>query len=145
MARSAWQRLRKLTRTYEQGADSTGITDDEADGRLPDATEPPQESTEEAPHTPQKSSDATLIGVVFLLALLLISSLLALAAAAASGKLELPWGNIITIALGLVGAICLVALTWWVQGTLRRRRSRPTEGNPRAGRTEDDQNSVGTQ
>ncbi|MFJ4689807.1 hypothetical protein [Streptomyces sp. NPDC088766] len=145
MARSAWQRLRELTRTYGQRTDRTGPTGDEPEGRASQETEPVGNGAGTGdPDERQKSNGVTLVGIAVVLAALFISSFLMLVGQTRHGELQLPWGDILTLALGLVIAIGLAALTWWVVGALRRRRAGTTGESPRVGRTEDDQNSVGT-
>jgi hypothetical protein len=144
VARSAWQRLRELTRTYGRGADQTGFIDEEPEGRNFQDTMPREDAAEEEdPHAERGSNGAALVGLGVVLALLLISSCLILATQAVVGELKLPWGNVVTWTLGLVTAICVTAFAWWAGSAWRRRKSTPTEVSPHAGRTEDDQNSVG--
>ncbi|WP_314224706.1 hypothetical protein [Streptomyces zaehneri] len=143
MARSAWQLLRELTLAYGREADRTGSTDEEPEGQNLEGAVPTEDpAEEEEPHAQRKSDDAAFVGCCFVLALPLISGII-LVSQALLGHLKLPWGSVFTLTLGLVTAICLTAVAWWAGRTLRRRMRRPTEGSPRAGHTEDDQNSVG--
>ncbi|MFF9057425.1 hypothetical protein ACF09K_01790 [Streptomyces sp. NPDC014882] len=145
MARSAWQRLRELTRTYGQRTDRTGHTGDKPEGHTFQETEPAGNGAEaEDPHERQGSDGATLVGCAVMVAMFFfIPSCLMLVSQALDGELQLPWGVILTLALGLAIAICVAAVAWWIAGALQRRKAGITEESPHAGRTEDDQNSVG--
>jgi hypothetical protein len=167
VARSAWRRPRKPTLTNGREADRTGFTDEPThdgtagDGTADDGTagdrraedgtaedsarqeKPSQPSEGRDPHTTPRAAGDAALGCAVLAGLIVVASILFIMYQVADGDLTV--GQLFVVfVLGVVITVAFTAVTWWAANALRERKNDPSEECPRAGRTEDDQNSVGS-
>ncbi|WP_079189068.1 hypothetical protein [Streptomyces kebangsaanensis] len=148
MARSAWRRLRELTLTSGRGSGRTGSTDEE----LEEETDQDFIRTEDTangddPLEHRGSDDMAVVGAFTVLALLFIVSALFIAFKAIVWHLDFSRTVVLKVMGSMMAGTLVTGLAWWAGRTwrLREKDSRgSSEVNPPAGRTEDDQNSVGT-